>query len=82
MPIKVFDMRGIHGPLRERIEAAVMAGGKHTIGLHEAWITSDPRQGGYKVLITGPHGFERMVKCAFDDTPAVIAEQVRQTVED
>jgi hypothetical protein len=82
MPITVFDIRGIHGPLRERIEGAVMAGGKHTTGLHEAWITTDPLEGGYKVLITGPHGFERMVMCAFDDVPSEIAERVRQTVED
>jgi hypothetical protein len=43
---------------RERIEAAVVAGGKSATGPHEAWITADPFNGGFRVLITGPHGFE------------------------
>jgi hypothetical protein len=34
------------------------------------------------VLITGPHGFERTVALALDDDPAVIAERVRETVEE
>jgi hypothetical protein len=29
MPLTVFDVRGITGNRRERIEAAVVAGGKH-----------------------------------------------------
>jgi hypothetical protein len=74
----VFDMRGIPGHRRERIEAAVVAGGKHTTGPHEAWITADPFRGGFKVLITGPHGFERTVVFAPDDDPAVIAARVRE----
>jgi hypothetical protein len=81
MPITVFDMRGIPGDQRERIEAAVVAGGKHTTGPHEAWITADPFGGGFKVLITGPPGVERMVAFALDDDPAVIAERVRETME-
>jgi hypothetical protein len=34
------------------------------------------------VLITGLHGFERTVTCALDDDPAVIAERVRETLEE
>jgi hypothetical protein len=34
------------------------------------------------VLITGPHGFERTVTLTLDDDPAVIAERVRETMED
>jgi hypothetical protein len=30
----------------------------------------------------GPHGFERTVTFAIDDDPAVIAERVRETMED
>ena len=63
---------------RERIEAAVVAGGRQATGPHEAWIATDPFRGGVKVLITGPHGFERTVTFALDDDPAVIAEQVRE----
>ena len=66
MAITVFAMRGIPGHRREGVEAAVAAGGKHATGPHEAWITADPFRGGFKVLITGPHGFERTVTCAFD----------------
>jgi hypothetical protein len=32
---------------------ALIAGGKHAIGPHEAWIAADPFRGGFKVLITG-----------------------------
>ena len=67
---------------RERIETAVVAGGRHTTGPHEAWIAADPFNGGFRVLITGPYGFERTVTFAIDDDPAVIAERVRETLEE
>jgi hypothetical protein len=73
--------RGIPGHRRERIEAAVVAGGKHAFSPHEAWIAADVFKGGVKVLITGPHGFERTVTFALDDDPVVIAERVRETME-
>ena len=57
-------------------------GGKHATAPHEAWIATDPFKGGVRVLITGPHGFERTVTFAIDDDPAVIAERVRETLED
>jgi hypothetical protein len=50
----------------------VVAGGRHARGPHEAWIAADPFNGGFRVLITGPHGFERTVTFAIDDDPAVI----------
>jgi len=82
MPLTVFQIKGVPGHRRERIEAAVVAGGRQATGPHEAWIATDPFRGGVKVLITGPHGFERTVTFALDDDPAVIAEQVRKTMED
>jgi hypothetical protein len=82
MPLTVFDIKGVPGARRERIEAAVVAGGRHTTGPHEAWIAADPFNGGFRVLITGPHGFERTVTFAIDDDPAVIAERVRETMEE
>jgi hypothetical protein len=82
MPITVFQVTGIPGHRRERIEAAVVAGGKQASGPHEAWIAADPFIGGYKVLITGPHGFERTAVFALDDDAAVIAERVREALED
>jgi hypothetical protein len=81
MPITVFQTRGIPRLRREGIEAAVGGGGKHTIGPHEAWITADHFRGRFKVLITGPQGFDRKVTCALDDDPAVIEERVRLAVE-
>jgi hypothetical protein len=78
MPLTVFQIKGVPGHRRERIEAAVVAGGRQATGPHEAWIATDPFRGGVKVLITGPHGFERTVTFALDDDPAVIAEQVRE----
>ena len=82
MPVTVFQSRGVPGHRRERIEAAVVTGGRHAAGPHEAWIAADPFRGGVKVLIIGPHGFDRNVTFAVDDDPAVIAEQVRKTMED
>jgi hypothetical protein len=82
MPLTVFDIKGIPGHRRERIEAAVVAGGKHATGPHEAWIATDLSMGGVRVLITGPQGFERVVTFTLSDDPAVIAERVRETMED
>ena len=82
MPLTVFDIKGIPSTRRERIEAAVVAGGRHLSGPHEAWISADPFRGGVKVLITGPQGFQRTLSFAVDDDPAVIRERVRETVED
>jgi hypothetical protein len=60
----------------------VGAGGRHTADPNEAWIAADPFKGGFRILITGPHGFERTVTFAIDDDPAVIAERVRETMEE
>jgi hypothetical protein len=82
MPLTVFDIKGVPGYRRERIKAAVVAGGRHTEGPHEAWIAADPFKKGFRVLITGSHGFERSVMFAIDDDPAVIADRVRETLEE
>jgi hypothetical protein len=82
MPLTVFDIKGIPGSRRERIEAAVVAGGRHASGPHEAWIAADPFKRGFRILITGPQGFERTVVFALDDDPVVIAEKVRETLDD
>jgi hypothetical protein len=81
MPLTVFDIKGVPGNRREPIEAAVVAGGRNASGPHEAWIAADPFNGGFRVLITGPHGFERTGSFAADDDPAAIAERVRETLE-
>ena len=49
MPTTVFDIKGVPGARRERIEAAAVAGGRHTTGPHEAWIA-----GGFCDAISGP----------------------------
>jgi hypothetical protein len=82
VPITVFDVKGVPGHRRERIEAAVVAGGKHASVSYEAWIAADPFKAGFRLLITGPHGFERSVMFAIDDDPAVIADRVRQTLDE
>jgi len=82
MPITVFDVQGVPGHRRERIEAAVVAGARHVSVSYEAWIAADPFKGGFRLLITGPHGFERSVMFAIDDDPAVIADRVRQTLDE
>ncbi len=82
MPLTVFSVKGVPGNRRERIEAAVIAGGKHASSPHEAWIAADPFTGGFRVLIMGPHGFEGIVTFAMDADAAVIANRVRATLED
>ena len=74
MPITVFDVKGVPGHRRERIEAAVVAGGKHVSQPYEGWTAADPFKGG-RLLITGPHGFERTGALAVDDDAAVIADE-------
>ena len=82
MPITVFDTKGVPSIRRERIEAAVTAGGKHIKASYEAWITTDPFHGGVQVMITGPLGFERSVEFAVDEESYEITERVRVTLEE
>src|ERR1035437_5260980 len=46
MPLTVFDCKGISPAQRERIEAAVEAGGTHVAQPYEGWIAADPHGGG------------------------------------
>jgi hypothetical protein len=57
MPLTIFSIRGLPGSRRERLEAAVVAGGKHARAPHEGWIAVDLR-GTVRALIIGPDGFE------------------------
>ena len=82
MALVVFGIKGVPAPRRERIEAAVESGGKLVAEPYEAWIAADPFRGGFKVLITGPHGFERTMTFAIDDDPALITERVREMLDD
>jgi hypothetical protein len=81
MPLTVFDTKGIPAHRRERIEAAVTAGGKHFSGLYEGWIATDPFCGDVRVIITGPHGFERRAAFSLDEDPAEITRRVRETID-
>jgi hypothetical protein len=63
-------------------KAAVTAGGKHLTGPYEAWIAADPFRGGVRVLITGPHGFERTAAFAIDEEPSGITQRIRESIED
>ena len=82
MPLIIFDCEGILATRWERIEAAVEAGGRHVKEQYEGWIAADPFQGGVRVVITGPQGFERTVLFALDEDPAVITHRVRETIAD
>jgi hypothetical protein len=82
MPLTVFDCKGTSATRRERIEAAVEAGGKRLAQPYEGWIAAEPIRGGVSTLITGPPGFERTVAFALDETSATITERVRETLED
>ena len=81
MPLNVFDTKGVTATRRERIEAAIEAGGKHLAAPYEGWIASDPFKGGVRVLITGPRGFERVVQFAMDEQTSELTRSVRETLE-
>jgi hypothetical protein len=49
--------------------AAVAAAGPRLAQPYEAWIAAEPSRGRVRVLITGPHGFERTVAFARDEAP-------------
>ena len=61
MPLTVVDCKSVPETRRERIDAAVIAGGGRTADPHGAWIAADLLRGGIRVLITGPPGFERTI---------------------
>ena len=82
MPLTVFDSKGIPAHRRERIEAAVTAGGRHVREQYEGWIATDPFRGEVRVIITGPHGFERRAGFSVDEDPAEITRRVRETIDD
>jgi hypothetical protein len=82
VPLIVFDTKGIPGIRRERIVAAVEAGGRHIKDAYEAWINTDPFHGGVRVLITGPLGVERTVQFAIGEDPSEITERVRATLDE
>jgi len=78
VPITVFDIKGVPGSRRERIKGAVVAGGRHARGPHQAWITANPFHGGFHALITGPAGFREECDLAMDEDPSVIAERCQR----
>jgi hypothetical protein len=82
MPLTIFDVKGVPGNRRKRIETAVITGGKHVSEPYEGWIIADPLRGAVKVVITGAHGFQREVLFAPDEEPAVITERARATFEE
>jgi hypothetical protein len=85
MPLTVFDCKGIPATQREWIEAAVKAAGRqgrHLAQPFEAWIAADLPRGGVRLMITGPQGFDRTVTFDLTDDAAVIAERIRETIQD
>jgi hypothetical protein len=66
----------------QRIAAAVAAAGQRLGQPFRAWIAADPFQGGVRVLITGPQGFERTVAITLGDAPATITRRVGETIDD
>jgi hypothetical protein len=82
MPLTIFDVKGVPGTRRERIETALVAGAKHLRDPYEGWIAADPFRGGVRILITGAHGFQREIAFAVDEEPAVITQLVKATLDE
>jgi hypothetical protein len=81
LPLQVLDIKGVPHNRRERISAAVEAGGKHLSELFGAWLRRDFDRK-VRVILTGPRQFER--SCIFEqnEEPAAITEMVRATLDD
>jgi hypothetical protein len=69
----------VHSPRAHR--AGGRRRGKHLREPYEAWINTDLAGRGVRVIITGPHGFQRQVAFASDEEPETITEMVQQTLE-
>jgi len=82
VPLTIFDAKGLPAIRRERIEAAIVAGGRHLTTSYAAWITVDLYRRVVRVLITGPQGFERVLQFSLDAEGYEITEQVRATLEE
>jgi hypothetical protein len=67
---------------RSQFAWVVVASGKHVNRPARGGNRGRRVHGGVKVLITEPHGFDRTVTFALDDDPAIIAERVRETMEE
>jgi hypothetical protein len=80
--LTIFGITGVSPNRRERIEAAVEAGGKRTSNQCEAWILADSFGKMVRVLMTGPQGFEHTVTFAVDEDPVSIEQMVRETIEE
>ena len=80
MPLIVSDTKGIPVTRQDRIKAAVEAGGRQLPEHHEGWI-SGGHHGNVRVLITGPQGFERVLRFHLDEEPMEITRRVKETLE-
>jgi hypothetical protein len=79
-PLTIFHCQGIPALRRERIESAAVAGARHRADVYEGAI--DPFHGDVRMIITGPHGFERRVAFAIDEESFEITRRVRETIDD
>jgi hypothetical protein len=57
MPLEILDIKGVPYNRRERIVAAVEAGGRHMPAPYNAWLRLD-FDGKVRVILTGPQLFE------------------------
>jgi len=82
MPLTTFDVKGVPGNRRERIEKVSWLEGRTCRSPTRVGSLADPFRKAIKVMITGAHGFERQVIFAPDEEAAVTTERVRETFED
>jgi len=81
MPLQILDIKGVPHNRRERISAAVEAGGNQLSAIYEAWLRTD-LDGKVRVLLTGPQNFERFVIFSQDEESTSITEMVRATLDE
>ena len=80
MPLTIFHCKGIPVLRSERIESAAVAGARHRADVYEG--ATDPFHGDVRVIITGPHGFERRVAFAIDEESSEITRRVRESIDE
>jgi len=65
---------------RSSVEEAVMAGGSSLSSDHEAWVVPARKPPAYAVRIVGPRGFYREIRFSGRETPAEIAQRIRESI--
>ena len=76
----ILEIHGIPRSSRDRVTAAMMAGGEHLPEGYEGWIVPARRPPGYALRVIGPRGFYREIKFTGHESEDQITVCTRQAL--